>query len=198
MKVQRLRRSASILLLMIAIPYRNAIAQEAFQNEPSAWRYGLSMGLGAVYENLGSSCEAELSYAHLTLALRISGMLPDGGNSSALDLPREELRDIALLIGYQIRSKKGFLTFGAGPSLTSATLRGPVLDSTSYNYNIFGPGKTQYFDTVRSREYGLSVEAKGGLFLGSNCALGLTLFSVFSRSLVYSGISLDIMVGLLK
>lgn len=136
---------------------------------------GATLGLGAVYTNIGFMASLEARYSFLVMQLRTSRMISDDGSVPGyLLLPREEYSENALLAGFQTHTGRLYAQITGGPCFSEATLRGDSVVKEELG-GFFGPATREY-NVVQVRKYGYSIEGRVGLAIAPMASLGLRVF----------------------
>ncbi len=192
--MKRQRAFSFALLLASAGPLHS-------QPKPAATldRFQVTLGGGFVYDGFGVTFGAQGSSGPWIVGARwsalaaISPLFP-----SRVNIPSEELSEFALILGYGLFGKRGYLEFLVGPSYSFGTVDGNLDSVVSAGFRIFGPYEYDYYEPISLHHFGLTPQIGMGLYLGRSVGLGSTLFATFNKKTAYAGVSLDLIVGILR
>ena len=195
--------SISVLLLVGEISHAQSIPNDTSHSI----KFQLSAGGGFMYENLGGILGAQVSYDHFVIASRISSMMSDNRVFAPFEtryFPAEGITDYALMSGYgffggNVFGANAFAEVLVGPSYSFGTIRG-AFDSASVTNGILPFSKDTtalYYQRDDFRNFGFTIEGRVGLG-DDNFGAGISLFLTRCPALLYGGILIDFVFGILR
>ena len=163
------------------------------------WRYYVRGGAGWMYENVTVITSGVVSHGALTGELRTGSMFPQGGtDGNWLDLPREQVADLSVLVGYGAYGQSAFGVLSIGPTFAYGILRGNVIDSTLGEGGFFVAQPTRTHEQIVLAEFGITAQLSVGFLFNEYAGIGARIFYTRASTLSFAGGSLDFILGKLN